>query len=382
MRRPVRHLVVVLALAGVTGCKASASLNVSTPPIDGSADKPIVRGASVTIVRHGDKLDYENGEIEFETGSAALLGGGTDEILDRYAAVLKQYPELKIRVEGHTDSRGSTKSNQELSDQRAKSIRNALIRRGVSSERLDARGYGESQPERVEPPACRNRSEDTVAEAKLAECQEIWTANRRAGFIVTEGAGSLPAEGAVASAPAPEPVPAASSAKRPPDWALRLFGGYTMMYPGNDFHGGHFGIGVHASQRFGARERGYVGGGPRLHYRGVRGRQEGLLAYDMATHFIGPEGNFLIGGGNERIVGLFSLRLGLGAAITHGTVRGVDFAGWLLGGPMILGKINERWSLGGHAEFGIAGGVGSVAFATEIGINAAWHFGRGRRKGI
>ncbi|WAS94272.1 OmpA family protein [Nannocystis punicea] len=382
MRRPPRPLVVVLALAGLAGCKASASLSVSTPPLDGSADKPIVRASAVTIVRQGDKLAYENGEIEFETGSAALKGGGSDDILDRYTAILKQYPDVKVRIEGHTDSRGSTKSNQELSDLRAKSLRAALVRRGVAAERLEARGFGESQPERVEPTACRNRSEDTVADNKLAECQEIWTTNRRAGFIITEGADSLPAEGAVASAPEPTPVPEARSAKRPPDWALRLFGGYSLMYPGDDFHGGHFGIGVHASQRFGARDRGYIGGGPRLHYRGVRGRQEGLVHYDFATHYIGPEGNLLIGGGNERIVGLFSLRLGLGVGITHGTFRDVNFAGWLLGGPMVLGKINERWSLGGHAEFGIIGSPGSPAFATEIGLNAAWHFGRGRRKGI
>lgn len=381
MRSHVRHLVVALALAGGAGCTASASLNVSTPPTRGSAEPSIAR-ASVTIVRHGDKLDYENGEIEFETGSAALVGGGTDDILDRYAAVLKQYPELKIRVEGHTDSRGSTKSNQELSDLRAKSIRNALIRRGVASERLDARGFGESQPERVEPAGCRNRSEDTVADDKLAECKEIWTANRRAGFIVTEGGGSLPADGTVADAPEPAPVSSGSPGKKHPDWALRMFGGYSLRYPGDGFHGGHFGIGVHASQRFGARQRGYIGGGPRLHYRGVRGRETGLAGYDFATHYIGPEGNLLVGGGNDRIVGLFSLRLGLGVGITHGSASGVGFAGWMLGGPMVLGKINERWSLGGHAEFGLIGGVGAVAFATEIGLNVAWHFGRGRRKGL
>jgi len=387
MRRHARSLA-VLAIAGVAGCTASASLNVSTSPAGVEARTATeTRASAVKIVRHGDKLDYENGEIEFETNSAALIGQGSDDILDRYAEVLKQFTALKIRIDGHTDSRGSTNSNQELSEKRAQSIRNALIRRGVASERLEARGYGESQPERVEPNYCRNRSEDTVADAKLAECKEIWTANRRAGFIVTEGADSLPAEGAAVADQTPaEPVPKASPEKRRPDWALRLFGGYSMTRAGFDFHGGHFGIGVHASQRFGARGRGYIGGGPRLHYRGMRAHEgAGFLQYDYGLHQFGPEGNLLVGGGSNRVVGLFSLRLGLGVSVTQGQgLRETAFAGWLFGGPTVLGKITERWSLGGHAEFGIIGiGIGGgVGFATEIGLNAAWHFGRGRRKGI
>jgi outer membrane protein OmpA-like peptidoglycan-associated protein len=384
-----RH--VALAVLLLAGCKASASLNVSTPPggsIDAQADAKVdadLRVSAVKIVRHGDKLDYENGEIEFETGSAALTGDGTVDILDRYAQVLKQYPTLKIRIDGHTDSRGSTKSNQELSEKRSLAIKAALVRRGVGGARLDTRGYGESQPERAEPSACRNRSEDTVADKKLAECQQIWTSNRRAGFIITEGADSLPGEGSeLADAPKPEPVPPASPSKRRPDWALRMFGGYSLALPGDDFHGGHVGLGLHASQRFGARGRGYVGGGPRLHYRGLRGREDtGLVTYDLGLHQFGPEGDLLIGGGNDRIVGLFSLRLGLGVSVTQGLgSRDAALAGWLLGGPMILGKLSKRWSLGGHAEFGMIGTGSTVAFGAEIGLNAAWHFGKGRRDGI
>lgn len=390
MRSHVRPLV-VLAIAGVAGCSVKTSFNVSASPADVQARTAVeTRASSVKIVRRGDKLDYENGEIEFETNSAALIGKGTEDILDRYADVLKQYPALKIRIDGHTDSRGSTKSNQELSEKRAQSIKNNIVRRGVAGDRLETRGYGESQPERVEPNYCRNRSEETVAEAKLAECKEIWTANRRAGFIVTEGADSLPAEGAAVADQTPaEPAPKASPEKRRPDWALRLFGGYSMMLNRPPFHGGHFGIGVHASQRFGARGRGYIGGGPRLHYRSVRHHEDGLSGHDIGIHMLGPEGNLLIGGGSDRVVGLFSLRLGLGASFARGEVtddtgmvthfRGTSFVGWLLGGVTVLGKITERWSLGGHAE---AGMIGVLGFGTEIGLNAAWHFGRGRRKGI
>lgn len=402
--RPLSTALVGLLLAG---CKASASLTLSTPPsasASASAEASAEAEAgppAVHIVRHGDKLTYENGEIEFETGSSALKGEATMPIIDRYAVVLKKYPSLKIRIEGHTDSRGSTRSNQQLSDQRARAIKAALVRRGIAADRLDTRGLGESQPERAEPAACRNRSEDTVDDSKLRECQEIWTSNRRAGFVVTEGAESLPTEGASLGEPEPaeEPLLADSADNnnrnpRRPDWALRMFGGYSMAIPGYTLHGGHLGLGVHASQRFGARKRGYIGGGPRLHYRGLRDRERSDISrYDLGMHQFGPEGNLLVGGGSARVVGLFSLRLGLGVSVLRGSFTenmtttsfdAVALGGWLFAGPAVLGKINERWSLGGHADFGVVGstGGGGVGFATEIGLNAAWHFGRGRRDGI
>jgi outer membrane protein OmpA-like peptidoglycan-associated protein len=394
MRMVARPLLVALFAPIAAGCTASGSLNVSTSPgeasasaragVDASAPAPAVK-----IVRHGDKLEYENAEIEFETGSSALTGSGTVDILDRYAQVLKQFPALKIRIEGHTDSRGSTKSNQKLSEQRALAIKSALVRRGISEDRLDTRGFGESQPERVEPKYCHNRSEDTVPEDKLDECREIWTANRRAGFIVTEGGDSLPGEGAALGEEPPAPraqaVSEDRSKKGPPDWALRFFGGYSLALPtGVDYHGGHFGVGLHASQRFGARGRGYIGGGPRLHYRGLRGRETlDFTTYDAGLHQFGPEGDLLLGGGDDKIVGLFSLRLGLGVSVTQGFgTRSAAIGGWLLGGPMILAKISKRWSLGGHAEFGVIGAGSGVSFGAEVGLNVAWHFGKGRRDGI
>ena len=51
-----------------------------------------------------------------------------------------------MRVEGHTDSRGSDAYNLTLSQKRAESVRNYLISRGVSPDRMEPRGFGESQP--------------------------------------------------------------------------------------------------------------------------------------------------------------------------------------------------------------------------------------------
>lgn len=385
------------------GCSAKASLSLTTP--DGGRSGATARGEvktrgvtgpAVRIVRSGDRLHYENGEIEFETGSAELKGDTTDHVLDELALALNRFPELVVRVEGHTDSRGSVTANQRLSVDRARAIQAALVERGVKGSRLSAEGFGETRPERPEPPTCHNRAESNIAADELPRCQELWSANRRAAFVVTEGGDTLPAEGTVVSEPreavaeaGPTPPPPPQSKR--PDWALRMFGGYSLALPDGAYHGGHIGLGFHASKRFGKRQRGYIGGGPRLHYRGLRrGEIASDSAYQISIHQFGPEGNLLVGGGSKRVVGLFSLRLGLGLNATNGTrteagivtdIDGRDLGGWLLGGVVVLGKLSPRWSLGGHAELGIAG-MPTLAIAAELGLNLAWHFGRGRRDGI
>jgi len=374
-----------------TACRASASLNLETPEVDaeleGSASAGGGAEASVRIIREGDKLTYPDAEIEFETASAELRRD-TKAVIDGMAEVLRRYPELTVRVEGHTDSRGSAKANKSLSARRATTIEDALVHRGIAPGRLSTTSFGEERPERVEPPYCHNRAESKVAPDKLDECRAIWADNRRAAFVVVKGVETLPDDGEVVSVVSVSlPAKRTPAAVRRPDWALRLFTGYSMaLMDGIAHHGGHLGVGLHASQRFGANHRGYIGGGPRLHYRGLGGRDR--LAngdYDLTIHQLGAEGNLLVGGGSERVVGLFSLRLGLGASILRGSEESGDIdrdatklGGWLMGGATVLGKVAPRWSVGGHAELGMIG-VPGVGFAAEVGVNAAWHFGIGRR---
>jgi len=65
--------------------------------------------------------------------------------LTKLLQVLEEYPELKIEIRSHTDSRGSHSYNEYLSDRRAKSTVAWLISNGISSDRLTAQGYGETQ---------------------------------------------------------------------------------------------------------------------------------------------------------------------------------------------------------------------------------------------
>ncbi|MBL9099844.1 MAG: OmpA family protein [Myxococcales bacterium] len=395
MHSPSRLLAGLSTVLVLAACKASVSLNAGldrgTAHADAGAGAEASPPAVARVVRSGDRLVYEGEEIEFETDSAIIRGEASSAVLDQLAAVLKKYPAVGVRIEGHTDSRGSQSYNRKLSDERAAAIKVALVKRGVAGERLTSEGMGEDKPARPEPTACRNRSEASIADNKRAECHAVWRDNRRAAFVVVSGAEALPAEGTVVSEPHAAPAePAAGRRERRPDWALRLFGGYTLLVPDDPYHGGHVGLGVFASQRFGKRQRGYIGGGPRLHYRGLRHQYEPPTASTVTLHEFGPEGDLLIGGGSKKLVGLFSLRVGFGLGAVRQrediglTLREHRLAGWAMGGVVVLGKLSKRWSLGGHLEGGVAHVLGfkSPSPILEVGLNVAWHFGKGRRDGI
>ncbi len=83
--------------------------------------------------------------VKFETNSAKLVRSSLD-ILDEAASVLKQRGNVKVQVAGHTDSIGVASYNQELSTQRANTVKEYLKSQGVNADNLSAKGYGETEP--------------------------------------------------------------------------------------------------------------------------------------------------------------------------------------------------------------------------------------------
>lgn len=84
-------------------------------------------------------------DVEFETGSDRLVPESRN-ILDQVVEILRDYPDYKLRLSGHTDSTGSSSFNQQLSEKRAKACYDYLISRGIRSSRLSYAGYGETRP--------------------------------------------------------------------------------------------------------------------------------------------------------------------------------------------------------------------------------------------
>ncbi|MFK7874772.1 MAG: OmpA family protein [Paracoccaceae bacterium] len=87
----------------------------------------------------------EKRKITFEPGSATIDESALGTMTD-IAEILRFCGDLKLEIQGHTDSQGRTSMNQELSQERAQSVLNELRARRVITTRFAARGYGESEP--------------------------------------------------------------------------------------------------------------------------------------------------------------------------------------------------------------------------------------------
>jgi len=123
------------------------------------------------VVEVHDTLYIEQiAEIEKNFNAAQFKQGKSDLsedakfVLHDLAKVMKQNPELKLRLEGHTSSEGDAKLNQKLSEDRAKAAVLFLVdREGVEAERLEAVGKGSSEPKNKEKPdAAENRRTEFI----------------------------------------------------------------------------------------------------------------------------------------------------------------------------------------------------------------------------
>jgi len=91
------------------------------------------------------KLNDYSKTILFDTGKASIKKESL-ETLNAIAEIMKQYPNSKFSIDGHTDSVGSDALNLKLSEDRAATVREYLTTRGLEGSRLESHGYGESRP--------------------------------------------------------------------------------------------------------------------------------------------------------------------------------------------------------------------------------------------
>jgi outer membrane protein OmpA-like peptidoglycan-associated protein len=118
------------------------------------------------------KKVYEIGQIYYEYNKSNIRPNA-QPALDKLAKLLIDNPDVKIEIQSHADSRGGDAFNLRLSNERAQSVVNYLVRKGVDSKNLTSKGFGESQPV--------NKCVDGV------ECsEEEHEENRRSEFIVVE----------------------------------------------------------------------------------------------------------------------------------------------------------------------------------------------------
>jgi outer membrane protein OmpA-like peptidoglycan-associated protein len=90
------------------------------------------------------KKIYTFKAVNFKSGKYDLLPSSFQE-LDELSQFLMDNPSIRIEIGGHTDNVGKAVNNQVLSENRAKSARNYLVKKGISSDRIHYKGYGEAQ---------------------------------------------------------------------------------------------------------------------------------------------------------------------------------------------------------------------------------------------
>ena len=105
------------------------------------------RGTGVEVSRTADNQLKVNvpSDVSFDTGSAAIKPQ-LRSVLDPFAASLHDDPNARLNIVGHTDNTGSDAVNNPLSLERARSVRDYLVDRGVASSRVEIAGRGEREP--------------------------------------------------------------------------------------------------------------------------------------------------------------------------------------------------------------------------------------------
>ena len=83
--------------------------------------------------------------INFDTGKS-VIKPESRPVIDQIVSLMKDNPDIKIGVEGHTDNVGDFKKNKILSENRAKAVVSAIVKQGVNASRLSAAGFGQDKP--------------------------------------------------------------------------------------------------------------------------------------------------------------------------------------------------------------------------------------------
>lgn len=152
MKRFALVLALVVALAASIGCAKKATVE----PAYDTGENQEMRAAIQTISDSRVYFAFNKYNIENQY----------DSVLTREADILKQYPSIRVRIEGNCDDRGTQEYNLALGERRARAAYDYLVARGVNPGQLEMISYGKENP------------------AVLGTGEAVWAKNRRDDFRV------------------------------------------------------------------------------------------------------------------------------------------------------------------------------------------------------
>lgn len=185
----LRLLVVAALFAGLTvsACRREAPEPPPPPPVEEEEPGPdmdslrayqdSVERARQDSIRQAEERRRAIAEarsvlemrVHFEYDRSRITPEA-EQILRRKLPILRNSPDVRIRLEGHTDERGSVEYNQALGMRRAQSVLDWFAQNGIAATRFQTTSFGEERP-------LVNRSDEAA-----------WAQNRRVEFIITAGA--------------------------------------------------------------------------------------------------------------------------------------------------------------------------------------------------
>lgn len=146
-RRAIRISLLTMITATLLACQTPPPAPPPPPPAPVAAPVPSYSGPTLPIEQsdRGVQVFLPSAAL-FEIGSAVLHATQSEAYINRVAELLKTKTQKNVQLEGHTDNVGSAAANQTLSEARAKSVREALVRAGVQADRVQTVGYSFNRP--------------------------------------------------------------------------------------------------------------------------------------------------------------------------------------------------------------------------------------------
>jgi|GEM_PF-1366414 len=168
---PLASLSILCAVVGCGGTIAFQGQKTFTVSGSDATPAPQVAAPTRHVNVRANKIEIDE-KIQFEHDKATILAV-SHGLLNEVIQVMKENPQIKkVLIEGHASSDGDAAHNMKLSDERAKAVMKYLVENGIDKNRLNAKGFGATQP---------------IADNKTEDGREK---NRRVEFTILE-----PAEG-------------------------------------------------------------------------------------------------------------------------------------------------------------------------------------------
>ncbi|MDP2311755.1 MAG: peptidoglycan-associated lipoprotein Pal [Pseudomonadota bacterium] len=162
----------LLLVVACDGCKKKIETDPRGEPTEAPVEKTEVKKEAPAPVAEMMK-NFNRVFFDFD---AATLSAEGKASLDANAAIMSEYSDIKLEIQGHADERGTTDYNLALGQKRADAVVQYLLARGISSSRVKSVSYGEERP------------------LDGQSTERAWSSNRRAEFVIT-WSGDAPVKG-------------------------------------------------------------------------------------------------------------------------------------------------------------------------------------------